>query len=120
MYRVIAIIRPFRARAVLEALQNAAIEAGTVREVKGFGRQKSRLQNYLGSEYDTSFLPKVELTLYVSESQLSTTLRILVAEARTGRMGDGKVMVQRCVNAIDVNPTEPGSAASHVERAPST
>jgi nitrogen regulatory protein PII len=100
MVRLVAIIRPFRARAVLEALAGVEIEAGTVREVMGFGRQKARLHRYLGSEYDTSFLPKVELTLYLDESHLPAAVRAIVGAARAGRMGDGKILIQRCGGAV--------------------
>jgi nitrogen regulatory protein PII len=94
--RLVAIIRPFRARAVLEALAALDIEAGLVREVMGFGRQKARLHRYLGSEYDTSFLPKVELTLFLDADRAAEAVRAIVAAARAGRMGDGKIFVQRC------------------------
>ena len=43
--------------------------AGTVREAMGYGRQKDRLHQYLGSEYNSSFLPKVELAIFVREAR---------------------------------------------------
>ena len=67
MVQIVALIKPFRARAVLAALESVEVLAGTVREAMGYGRQKNRLHQYLGSEYDASFLPKVELTLFVHE-----------------------------------------------------
>ncbi len=101
MAQVIAIIRPFRARAVLEAIAPLGVAAGMVREVMGFGRQKGRLHTYLGSEYDTSFLPKIELTLFVEAEQVAAVVRAIVREARTGRMGDGKILIQSCRDALE-------------------
>ncbi|GIW87946.1 MAG: hypothetical protein KatS3mg108_2270 [Isosphaeraceae bacterium] len=92
--RLVAIIRPFRVAAVLEALAPLGIEAGLVREVMGFGRQKARLHRYLGSEFDTSFLPKVELTLFLRADQVGEAVRAVVEAARAGRMGDGKIFLQ--------------------------
>ena len=69
---------------------------GTVREVMGYGRQKNRLHRYLGSEYNASYLPKVELTLFVPDDQLQLAIRAIVGQARTGRMGDGKIIVLPC------------------------
>ena len=65
--QIIALVKPFRAQAVLAALESVEILGGTVREAMGYGRQKDRLHQYLGSEYNSSFLPKVELTLFVEE-----------------------------------------------------
>ena len=64
MVQIIALVKPFRAQAVLAALESVEILGGTVREAMGYGRQKDRLHQYLGSEYNSSFLPKVELTLF--------------------------------------------------------
>ena len=93
MKQVIAVIKPFLAEKVLEGLKRAPIEACSVREVKGYGRQKSYLDQYADSEYSLAFLPKVEITLWVDESRLEEVLRRIVEVARTGRMGDGKIFV---------------------------
>lgn len=97
--QIIALVKPFRARAVLEAIEAEGIEVlgGTVREAMGHGRQKDRLHHYLGSEYDTSFLPKVELTLFVDRGDVDATIRVVVGRARTGRIGDGKILVLPCL-----------------------
>jgi nitrogen regulatory protein P-II 1 len=95
--QVVALVKPFRAQAVLEALESVEILGGTVREAMGYGRQKNRLQHYLGSEYNTSFLPKVELTVYVEEEHVAATIRAIVGKARTGRIGDGKILVLPCL-----------------------
>lgn len=97
--QVIAVVKPFRARAVLSALEAIDVLSGTVREVMGFGRQKNRLHRYLGSEYNTSFIPKVEIAVFVRDADLHAALRAIVGPARTGRMGDGKVMVLPCLDA---------------------
>ena len=64
-----------------------------MREVKGYGRQKSYLDQYADSEYSLAFLPKVEITLWVDDSRVEEILRKIVEVARTGRMGDGKIFV---------------------------
>ena len=91
--QIVALVKPFRAGAVLAALDSIEILGGTVREAMGYGRQKNRLHHYLGSEYNASFLPKVELTLFVRERDASAAIKAIVGQARTGRMGDGKIVV---------------------------
>jgi nitrogen regulatory protein PII len=94
--QIIALVKPFRAQAVLEALGSLAILGGTVREAMGYGRQKNRLHQYLGSEYNTSFVPKVQLSVFVEESLAQAAIKAIVAQARTGRIGDGKILVLPC------------------------
>jgi nitrogen regulatory protein PII len=90
---VIAIVKPFLAERVLEALKLAPLEACTVREVKGYGRQKSYLDQYGDSEYSLAFLPKVEIQLWVEDARVAEVVERITAVARTGRIGDGKIFV---------------------------
>jgi nitrogen regulatory protein P-II 1 len=74
-------------------LKLAPIEALSVREVKGYGRQKSYLDQYGDTEYSLAFLPKVEITLWVDDARVEEVSRRILDIARTGRMGDGKILV---------------------------
>jgi nitrogen regulatory protein P-II 1 len=91
--QIIAIVKPYLAEKVLESLQRAPLEALTVREVKGFGRQKSYLDEYGETEYSSAFLPKVEIDMWADETRVEEIVKKIAAVARTGRMGDGKVLV---------------------------
>lgn len=91
MRQIIAVVRPHLAERVLESLQRAPLEAITVSEVKGYGRQKSYLDEYQETEFSEAFVPKVEITLWVDESRYEETLEKVVTAARSGRIGDGKV-----------------------------
>ena len=93
MKQIVAVVKPFLAEKVLESLKRAPLEALNVREVKGFGRQKSYLDQYGESEYSMAFLPKVEITLWVEDERVDELVKKIVSVARTGRMGDGKIMV---------------------------
>ena len=95
--QIIALVKPFRAQAVLAALESVEILGGTVREAMGYGRQKDRLHQYLGSEYNSSFLPKVELTLFIEAVHAQDAIKAIVGQARTGRIGDGKIFVVPCL-----------------------
>lgn len=105
MKQIVAVVKPFLAEKVLDALKRAPLEAVSVREVKGFGRQKNYLDQYQGSEYSLAFLPKVEINLWVEETRVEEILRKIVEVARTGRMGDGKIFVvpaQACERVIEL------------------
>jgi nitrogen regulatory protein P-II 1 len=102
--QIIAIVKPFLAEKVLESLERAPLEALHVREVKGFGRQKGHLQKYGNSEFATAFLPKVEITLWVDDARAEEVVDKIVAVARTGRIGDGKIFIVPATGAMSVTP----------------
>lgn len=93
MKQIVAIVRPHLAEQVLEGLKLAPIEALQIQEVRGYGRQKSYLDQYGESEYSLAFLPKVEITLWVDDTRVEEITRKIVEVARSGRMGDGKILV---------------------------
>ena len=93
MKQLIAIVKPYLAEKVVEALRRAPLEALTVREVQGYGRQKNRLDEYGESEYALAFLPKVEIEAWVDDSRAQEVVERITQVARTGRMGDGKIFL---------------------------
>lgn len=93
MKQIVTVVRPHLAEEVLNSLRRAPIEALSVMEVKGFGRQKSYLDEYQETEYSQAFVPKVEITLWVDDSRCDEILEKIVNVARSGRIGDGKIFV---------------------------
>lgn len=93
MKQIIAVVKPFLAEKVLDSLKRAPLEALYVREVRGYGRQKSYLDKYSESEFSEAFLPKIEITMWVEDARAEEIIQKVVAVARTGRIGDGKLMV---------------------------
>ena len=93
MKQIIAIVKPFLVEKILDALRRAPLEAMSVTEVKGMGKQKSYLERYADTEYALTFLPKVEITVWVDDTRAEDVARKIVEVARTGRMGDGKIFV---------------------------
>ena len=89
MKQIIAIVKPFLVERILDALRRAPLEAVSVAEVKGMSKQKSYLDRYADSEYAQTFLPKVEITLWVDDLRAEDVARkiveIAVREAIHGR-----------------------------------
>jgi len=100
---VVAIVKPYLAEKVLDSLKLAPLEALNVREVKGFGRQKSYLDQYGESEFSSAFLPKVEIVMWVDDLRVEEIIRTIVDIARTGRMGDGKIFVTPVAGFYPIN-----------------
>src|ERR1043166_3584584 len=93
MKQLTIVVKPFRAEAVLRAIAELDVTSCVVQEAKGYSRQKGYLDRYLGSEYSMAFLPKVEISVWVSDARIQEVTERIVRSARTGRIGDGKVFV---------------------------
>jgi len=91
MKKIEAIIKPFKLDEVREALSELGVTGLTVTEVKGFGRQKGHTELYRGAEYVVDFLPKVKVEIVVADSLLDRAMEAIIAAARTGKIGDGKI-----------------------------
>ncbi|MEO0949499.1 MAG: P-II family nitrogen regulator [Cyanobacteria bacterium J06641_5] len=106
MKKVEAIIRPFKLDEVKIALVNAGVVGMTVSEVRGFGRQKGQTERYRGSEYTVEFLQKLKLEIVIEDDQVDLVVDKIVAAARTGEIGDGKIFVYPVEQVIRIRTGE--------------
>ena len=111
MKKVEAIIKPFKLEEVKDALAEIGIEGMTVTEVKGFGRQKGHTEIYRGSEYTVDFLPKVKIEIVLADTIADRAVAAIVAAAKTGKIGDGKVFVSAVEQATRIRTAEMGEEA---------
>lgn len=111
MKLVTAIIKPFKLDEVRESLAEAGLGGLTVTEVKGFGRQKGHTELYRGAEYVVDFLPKIRIEIVLPDDQVDAAVEAIVAAARTGKIGDGKIFVMPVDQAIRIRTGETGDAA---------
>nr|AAA27312.1 photosystem II signal transducing protein [Synechococcus sp.] len=111
MKKIEAIIRPFKLDEVKIALVNAGIVGMTVSEVRGFGRQKGQTERYRGSEYTVEFLQKLKLEIVVEDAQVDTVIDKIVAAARPGEIGDGKIFVSPVDQTIRIRTGEKNADA---------
>jgi nitrogen regulatory protein PII len=88
-----AIIRPNKVDDVKDALAKLNIAGMTVTEVRGHGKQKGHTAIYRGKEYNVSLLPKMEIEVVVPDSLADDAIKAMIAAARTGEIGDGRVFV---------------------------
>ncbi len=111
MKKIEAIIKPFKLDEVKEALAKQNITGMTVSEVKGFGRQKGHTELYRGAEYVVDFLPKIKIEILVSDEQAALAAETIIATAKTGRIGDGKLFVLPVDDAVRIRTGERGTSA---------
>jgi nitrogen regulatory protein P-II 2 len=106
MKLVIAVIKPFKLDEVRDALTRIGVHGMTVCEVKGYGRQKGHMEIYRGAEYAVNFLPKLRLEVAVASEQLDQVMDAVVAAAKTGQIGDGKIFVTPIEHAVRIRTGE--------------
>ena len=111
MKLIIAIIKPFKLEEVKTALAEIGVEGMTVTEVKGFGRQKGHTEMYRGSEYTVDFLPKVKIEIATTDAVAPKAVEAIIASAKTGKIGDGKVFILPIEDVIRIRTDERGEPA---------
>ena len=111
MKLVAAIIKPFKLDDVREALSDIGVSGITVTEVKGFGRQKGHTELYRGAEYVVDFLPKVKVEIAIDDSLLDKVIEAVTGAARTGKIGDGKILVYDLLQVTRIRTGETGPDA---------
>jgi nitrogen regulatory protein P-II 1 len=111
MLKIEAILQPSKLDAVKDALLEAGIEAMTILEARGHGRQKGHTEFYRGREYTVDLLPKIKIEMVVSDELKDKAVEAILGAARTGRIGDGKIFISRIEEAIRIRNDERGELA---------
>lgn len=106
MKKLVAIIKPFKLDDVRSALTEMGLSGLTVTEVKGFGQQQGHTELYRGAEYVVDFIPKVRLEVVLDEALLDQCIEVILAAARTGKIGDGKIFVSDMQNTVRIRTGE--------------
>jgi nitrogen regulatory protein P-II 1 len=111
MTKVEAIIQTSRLDAVKEALHEIGVEGMTVLEVRGHGRQKGHTEFYRGREYTVDLIPKIKIEIVLTDDMVEKSVQAIIAAARTGKIGDGKIFLTRVDEAIRIRNDERGESA---------
>jgi nitrogen regulatory protein PII len=111
MKLITAVVKPFRLDDVRNALAEVGVQGMTVTEVKGFGRQRGHTELYRGAEYVVDFLPKVKVEVAVTDELVERVIEAIIASAKTGKVGDGKIFVTELKQVYRIRTGETGDQA---------
>jgi nitrogen regulatory protein P-II 1 len=111
MKRIEAIIKPSKLDPVKAALNDAGLTGMTVSEVRGFGRQKGHTEIFRGAEYQVDFIPKIQINIVVEDGRAESVIDVIVKNAGTANIGDGKIFVSSVEQAIRIRTGESGHEA---------
>jgi nitrogen regulatory protein P-II 2 len=111
MKMIVAVIKPSRLDAVLDAVTEAGASGLTVTEVRGYGRQRGKTEVYRGAEYEVKLLPKVKLEIAVTNDVAAAVVDAVQSAANSGKIGDGKVFVLDLEQALRIRTGDRGEGA---------
>lgn len=111
MKLVIAVIRPDRLPHVLEALFRAEVKGLTISRVQGHGGETERVETYRGTTVKMELSEKVRIEIGVSDHFVDPTVQAIIAGARTGDVGDGKIFVVPVEQVVRIRTGEEDRAA---------
>lgn len=106
MKKIEAIIRSSKFEDVTDALNDIGIKFFTYLEVKGHGLEKSEEITYRGLPYDAGYIPRQKIEVIVSDENVGKVIDTLIQKARTGNVGDGKIIVTPVEDFIRIRTGE--------------
>jgi len=111
MKKIEAIIKPFKLEDVKDALATLELTGMTVSEVRGYGRQQGHSELYRGAEYVVDFLPKIKIELVVKDENVDEVIKVISENAKTGKIGDGKIFVSDIEKSVRIRTGETDNEA---------
>lgn len=108
MKLIIAYIQPEKLTAVKQALYEKDIYKMSVTNALGCGQQKGYHETYRGADVEVNLLKKVRLEIAVNSEFADATVEAIIAGARSGNIGDGKIFIQDLVECIRIRTGEKG------------
>ena len=111
MKLIVAYIQPEKLNDVKQALWEREVYKISVTNALGCGQQRGYHESYRGVDIEVNLLKKVRLEIAVNEDFVQPTIDAIIAGARTGEIGDGKILVLDLPDCIRIRTGERGSAA---------
>ncbi len=106
MKLITAIIKPAKVDDIKTALQESGVKGMTVSETRGFGRQGGHSEVYRGAEYTVDLIPKVRIEILAEDAEVENIINVILVNANTGSIGDGKVWVTPIESVVRVRTGE--------------
>jgi nitrogen regulatory protein P-II 1 len=111
MTKIEVVIQTAKIDAVKDALHEIGVEGMTVLEGRGHGRQKGHTEFYRGREYTVDLIPKIKIEMVLADEMVEKAVETIMAAARTGKIGDGKIFLSKVDDAIRIRNGERGNSA---------
>lgn len=111
MKLITAVIRPYKLEELQRAIAQLGVQGMTVMEVQGYGNEEGHREVYRGASYQIDFVPRIQALIAVDEHILEPVVDAIANVARTGKVGDGRILVTDLPEVMRIRTGEPGVAA---------
>lgn len=111
MKKIEAIIRPGKLEEIKETLNKFGVNGLTISQVMGCGLQKGRREFVRGTEVTLNLLPKIKIEIVTNDSNVEEIIGLILEQAQTGEVGDGKIFVYNIENAVRIRTGVRGEKA---------
>ena len=106
-----AIIREEALDQVKAALHEIGIVGMSILEIRGHGRQGGIEMSWRGTTYKLDLLPKLQVTIVLSDHNVEKTVEAITRAARTGKEGDGIIFIYPVEDVVRIRTGERGHDA---------
>ena len=111
MKKIEAIIRPEKLELLMLQLEEVGYPGMMVTEIRGHGKQRGMKHQWRGTEYKTSFIPKIKLEIVTTNNQVKKLVDTITEVCRSGTVGDGKIFVTSIDEAVRIRTGESGDGS---------
>jgi|UniRef100_A0A7V4DDT9 nitrogen regulatory protein P-II 1 len=111
MVKLETIVREERVAEVVAALEQCGYPGVTMYPVEGRGSQKGLVEQFRGRKYEIPFLPKIKLEVVIRDEDYERVVEAIIAAARTGEIGDGKIFACPIADVVRIRTGERKEAA---------
>lgn len=111
MKKLEAVIRPEKLDDVKQALETAGYPGLMLTRIEGHGKQKGLMQQFRGRQYKVDMLPKYKIEVVCRDDECMKLSEAIIAAARTGEVGDGKIFTSDISDVIRIRTGESGEVA---------
>jgi nitrogen regulatory protein P-II 1 len=111
MKLIIAYVQPEQLNEVKQSLYEKEVYKMSVTNAMGCGQQKGYHETYRGADIEVNLLKKVRIEIAVNDDYVDTVVEAIIAGARTGNIGDGKIFILDLPECIRIRTGEKGPEA---------
>ncbi len=111
MKLIIAYIQPDKLNDVKQELFKAEVFKMSVTNALGCGQQMGFTESYRGVAIEVNLLKKVRVEIAVNDDFVNKTVDAIVAGAKSGNIGDGKIFITPLEEVVRIRSGERGTEA---------
>lgn len=111
MKLITAYVRPDRVNEVKQALFRAQIFKITITNALGCGEEPAIHENYRGADQEVDLRKRVRVEIALNDAYVHVAIDAIIEGAKTGAIGDGKILVQPLEDVIRIRTGERGATA---------